>query len=163
MAGQTDDRTANSLTEPGSSCDSQGESHILQSMEDESSGRLDIWLDVACLYKTRSQAQTACKKGKVEVNGSRCKPHRLVRPGDEIRISLPFGYTRIVVVKVIQLTHVSKAEARKLYDDRTPEPTAEEIAARRLQKLSAPAPRPRGSGAPKKGERRRLRRIKEEW
>lgn len=132
-------------------------------MSDESSARLDIWLDIACLFKTRSQAQNACKKGKVEVNGNRSKPHRLIRPGDEIRISLPYGHERIVVVKAIELTHVSKAKARELYEDHTPEPTPEEIAARRLQKLSAPPPRPRGMGAPKKGERRRLRRIKEEW
>ncbi len=132
-------------------------------MNDEASARLDISLDVAPPFKTRSQAQAACKKGKVEVNGNRCKPHRLVRAGDEIRISLPLGQRRIVVVRSIQLTHVSKALARQLYEDHTPEPTAEEIAARRLQKLSAPRPRPRGSGAPKKGERRRLRRVKEEW
>ena len=31
--------------------------------------RLDIWLDVACLYRTRSEAQKACQGGKVEVNG----------------------------------------------------------------------------------------------
>ena len=32
--------------------------------------RLDIWLDVACLFKTRSEAQKACKLGKVTVNGN---------------------------------------------------------------------------------------------
>ena len=30
--------------------------------------RLDVWLDVACLFKTRSLARTACQGGKVEVN-----------------------------------------------------------------------------------------------
>jgi ribosome-associated heat shock protein Hsp15 len=53
--------------------------------------RLDVWLDVSCLYKTRSAAQVACKGGKIEVNGSGAKPHRLLRVGDEIRISRPFG------------------------------------------------------------------------
>ena len=38
--------------------------------------RLDVWLDVACLFKTRSEAQKACRGGKVEVNGQSAKPHR---------------------------------------------------------------------------------------
>ena len=32
--------------------------------------RIDIWLDVACLFKTRSEAQRACKGGKVDLNGA---------------------------------------------------------------------------------------------
>ena len=38
--------------------------------------RLDIWLDVACLCKTRSEAQKACKGGKVEVNGQPAKARK---------------------------------------------------------------------------------------
>ena len=48
--------------------------------------RLDVWLDVACLFRTRSEAQAACRGGKVDVNGNAAKPNRLVRPGDELRI-----------------------------------------------------------------------------
>ena len=29
--------------------------------------RLDVWLDVACLFRTRSEAQKACKGGKIRV------------------------------------------------------------------------------------------------
>ena len=43
------------------------------------SARLDQWLDVACLFKTRSEAQKACKLGKVIVNGQTAKPHRPVK------------------------------------------------------------------------------------
>ncbi len=123
--------------------------------------RLDTWLDVACLFKTRSQAQSACKGGKVEVNGERAKPHRKVRPGDEIRITMGGGWRRIVVVKELAEHHVPRAVARTLYEDRTPPPTPEELELRRLQKLARPPLRARGSGAPKKQERRRLRRLKE--
>ena len=31
--------------------------------------RLDVWLDIACLFRTRSEAQKACKIGRVDVNG----------------------------------------------------------------------------------------------
>jgi predicted rRNA methylase YqxC with S4 and FtsJ domains len=40
--------------------------------------RLDVWLDVACLFKTRSEAKRACEGGKVEVNGENAKPHRVL-------------------------------------------------------------------------------------
>ncbi len=42
--------------------------------------RLDVWLDVACLFKTRSEAQKACRGGKVDVNGQSGKPHRAIPP-----------------------------------------------------------------------------------
>ena len=132
-------------------------------MVSEDSVRLDIWLDVACIFKTRSQAQTACQRGRVEVNGDRGKPHRAVRPGDTIRIRIPGGRRRIIEVLELESTNVSKARARELYADHTPPPTPEEIELRRMQRLSAPQKRVPGSGAPKKRERRDVRRLKEEW
>lgn len=130
-------------------------------MRDSESVRLDIWLDVACIFKSRSQAQAACKMGRVEVNGDSGKPHRAVRPGDTIRISLSGGRKRTIEVVELENTNVPKARARELYIDHTPPPTAEEIELRRMQRLSMPPRRSRGMGAPKKQERRRLRRLKE--
>jgi len=130
-------------------------------MADGTSLRLDIWLDVACIYKSRSQAQTACKNGRVEVNGDHGKPHRAVRPGDEIKISLPGGRKRTIEVVELEFTNVSKVRARELYIDHTPPPTPEEIELRKMQRLSMPSRRSPGMGAPKKQERRRLRRLKE--
>ena len=132
-------------------------------MHEMESLRLDIWLDVACLFKTRSQAQTACKRGRVDVNGQNGKPHRTIRSGDRINISLPGGGKRIVVVKSLTDKHLPKAQARELYDDLTPKPTPEELELRRLQRLSTPTLRDRGAGAPKKKERRQLRHAKENW
>jgi ribosome-associated heat shock protein Hsp15 len=128
---------------------------------DALSVRLDIWLDVACLFKTRSQAQTACKRGRVTVNGDHGKAHRAVRPGDEIRISLPGGRTRIIEVIELESVNVPRARARELYVDHTPPPTPEEIELRKMQRLSMPPRRARGLGAPKKQERRKLRQLKE--
>ena len=123
--------------------------------------RLDIWLDVACIFKTRSQAQTACKRGRVEVNGDHGKPHRAIRPGDRIVIQLTGGHRRILEVVELESTNVSKARARELYVDHTPPPTPEELELRRMQRLSAPPKRAQGAGAPKKRERRDLRRLEE--
>ncbi len=120
------------------------------------SQRLDIWLDVACLFKTRSQAQTACKAGKVDVNEQRGKPNRQIRPGDRLRISRT-GWKQIVEVVGLAEQHLPKAEARKLYVDQTPAPTEEELVVRRLMRdarIHAP------KGAPDKRERRQLRKLK---
>ena len=123
--------------------------------------RLDVWLDVACLFKTRSEAQRACKGGKVDVNGQAAKPHREVKPGDEIEITRPLGRRQRVRVRVLLDEHIPKAQARGMYEDLTPPPTAEEIEARRLAKLARAFARPAPAGAPDKRERRQLRRLKE--
>ncbi len=130
-------------------------------MGGDDSVRLDVWLDVACLFKTRSQAQRACKLGRVEVNGDRGKAHRLVRAGDRLRISMTGGTRRVIEVKAVAEHNLPRAAARELYIDHTPPPSAEELELRRMQRLAAPPRRARGAGAPKKKERRQLRRIKE--
>ena len=135
----------------------------LATMTTDDSVRLDVWLDAACIFKTRSHAQTACKRGRVEVNGDHGKPHRAIRPGDTIRIKIPGGRRRIIEVLELESVNVSRARARELYADHTPPPTAEEIELRKMQRLSAPPKRIQGSGAPKKRERREVRKIKVEW
>jgi ribosome-associated heat shock protein Hsp15 len=122
--------------------------------------RLDIWLDIACLFRTRSEAQKACKLGRVDVNGQPAKPHREVRPGDEIVIARPLGRKQTVVVRGLADRHIPKAEARELYQDRTPPPTAEELEMRQVVKLSRAFDRT-PAVTPDKRERRRIRNLKE--
>jgi ribosome-associated heat shock protein Hsp15 len=121
--------------------------------------RLDVWLDVACLFKTRSEAKRACEGGKVDVNGDNAKPHRMLREGDRIRISRGFGRYQDIVVRIVIEQHVKKSEARALYDDTTPKPTAEEIETRRIERVYRAATR--AAGTPDKRRRRELRRLKE--
>ncbi|HSC28629.1 MAG TPA: S4 domain-containing protein [Vicinamibacterales bacterium] len=123
--------------------------------------RLDVWLDIACLFKTRSEAQKACKSGRVEVQGQPAKPHREIHPGSEIVIRRPLGRRQHVVVRELEDHHVPRARARELYVDITPPPTPEEAEARRMARLARPFMRPAGSGAPDKRERRTIRRLKE--
>jgi ribosome-associated heat shock protein Hsp15 len=121
--------------------------------------RLDVWLDVACLFRTRSEAQKACKSGKITVNGQPAKPHRMLRVGDALVIGRPFGRQQKIVVRGLLDRHVAKAQARELYEDRTPKPSAEEIEARRAERLFRAAITP--PRAPDKRARRTLRRLKE--
>jgi len=120
--------------------------------------RLDVWLDVACLFRTRSEAQKACRGGKVEVNGQSAKPNRRMRAGDELVINRPFGRKQRVRVVGFAAQHLPKAEARGLYEDLTPPPTPEEIEARRLERIYRAATTP--LRAPDKRERRALRKLK---
>lgn len=120
--------------------------------------RLDIWLDVACVFRTRSEAQRACRNGKVDVNGTTAKPHREIRPGDRLTIGRALGRTQLLLVKALADKSIAKAEARLLYDDETPPPTPEEVTMRRLERVfhATMAPKQR----PDKRERRLLRGLK---
>jgi ribosome-associated heat shock protein Hsp15 len=120
--------------------------------------RLDVWLDVSCLFRTRSEAKRACEGGKVDVNGQPGKPHRFVRPGDEVVISRPLGRRQTVIVRALAERSIPKADARQLYEDRTPPPTPQEIEVRRHERMfRAMNPPPR---TPSKRDRREIGKLK---
>jgi ribosome-associated heat shock protein Hsp15 len=120
--------------------------------------RLDVWLDVACIFKTRSEAQKACRGGKVSANGQPAKPNRRLRVGDEIEISRPLGRKQRLKVVALADRHIAKAEARALYEDLSPPPTAEEIEMRRQNRIFHAAMTPLHS--PDKRQRRALRKMR---
>ena len=121
--------------------------------------RLDVWLDVSCLFKTRSEAKRACEGGKVDVNGDHARPNRFIREGDRVRISRGAGRFQDVIVRIILEQHVKKAEARALYDDVTPKPSPEEVEMRRAERAYRAAAT--AAGTPDRRKRRELRRMKE--
>ena len=121
--------------------------------------RIDVWLDIACLYKTRSEAQKACRAGKVTVNGDSVKPHRLLKAGDEIVLTRGQDKQQTVAVLGFAVRHVPKAEARALYEDRTPPPTPAEVEAQLLERLFRRS-NPRPTRAPGRRDQRTLRRMK---
>jgi ribosome-associated heat shock protein Hsp15 len=125
--------------------------------------RIDIWLDVACLFKTRSEAQRACKGGKVDLNGTAARPHREIKPGDVITITRPAGRRQRVVVKALADAHMKRADARLLYEDTTPPPSPEEQTLIDLMRLAGPRRSPRPAATPDRRERRRLREEKERF
>jgi ribosome-associated heat shock protein Hsp15 len=120
--------------------------------------RLDVWLDIACVFRTRSDAQKACRSGKVSVNGQHAKQDRHVRPGDELEISRPFGRKQQLRILALAERHIAKADARLLYEDLTPPPSTDEIATRRLERIYRAAMTP--PRAPDKRQRRAIRRLK---
>jgi ribosome-associated heat shock protein Hsp15 len=128
------------------------------SLPSDDTVRLDVWLDVSCLFKTRSEAQRACKGGKVEVNGQSGKPHRLVHPGDRLTITRPAGARQAIEIVAVAEQSLPRAKARELYVDHTPAPTPEETALRRADRQFRAAQR--ASGVPDKRQRRAIRRLR---
>jgi ribosome-associated heat shock protein Hsp15 len=120
--------------------------------------RLDVWLDIACLFKTRSEAKRACEGGKVDVNGDHAKPNRSIREGDRIRINRGAGRVQDVIVRIVLEQHVRESEARALYDDVTPKPSVEEVERRRQERLYRAAAA--AAGTPDRRRRREIRRFK---
>lgn len=111
------------------------------------------------MFKTRSEAQRACKGGKVVIDGVAAKPHRDVRVGDELHITRPLGRKQIVIIRGLTDVHIARAAARELYDDRTPPPSPVEQEARRLERLFRATALP--TGRPDRRQRRDLRKMKE--
>ena len=63
--------------------------------------RIDKWLWAVRLYKTRSLASEACKKGRIMISNIPVKPSRVLKTGDIIQVKKsPVTYT----YKVLQLT-----------------------------------------------------------
>jgi ribosome-associated heat shock protein Hsp15 len=121
--------------------------------------RLDLWLDVVCLFKTRAEAQKACQAGRVKVNGQVGRASRMLKAGDELRIARGGAGEQIVVVVAFAESHVAKAVARTLYEDKTPPPPPEKVEARRIERLLRQAAGP-APGAPGSRDRRILRKLR---
>lgn len=51
--------------------------------------RVDKWLWTTRIFKTRSIATDACKKGRIAVDGVTVKPSRTVKIGDKISVRKP--------------------------------------------------------------------------
>lgn len=117
--------------------------------------RLDVWLDVSCLFRTRSEAQKACKGGKIDVNGQKAKPQRNIRPEDVVSITRINSIKQQIVVKQLAEKHLPKAEARTLYNDTTPPLSKEEKEFRQILRRIGPT-----TTAPDKRQRRQLRQLK---
>ena len=120
--------------------------------------RLDKWLWAARFFKTRSLATEAVDGGKVDVNGARAKPAKLIGPGDEVRVRVgPHLY--VVKVKDTAERRGPASLARELYDE-TPESAAARERAAEQHRLAATT-FDFDDGRPTKKDRRELRRFKD--
>ena len=75
--------------------------------------RLDKFLKVACIYKTRSSAENAINKGDILLNDRKAKPALIVKVGDILSINFLLKKVKYQVLKISE-KNVSKQEAREM-------------------------------------------------
>ena len=122
----------------------------------ETDVRIDKWLWAARFFKTRSLATEAINGGKIEINGERAKPSRIVRVGDKISVRRgPYEWT-IIVVDTSRLRGAA-AQAQRLYEE-TEESRRKREAALTQLKLERP-PELDIPGRPSKKDRRAIQRF----
>lgn len=119
--------------------------------------RLDKWLWAARFFKTRSLAAEAIGGGKVEINGERAKPSRIVRAGDKLCVRRG-TYEWTVVVKDVSRLRGPSPQAQLLYEEtEASQRKREELVAQ--MKLERP-PEFDSWGRPSKKDRRDIARFK---
>lgn len=124
----------------------------------ESGLRLDKWLWVSRLYRTRTLATESVNGGKVRVNGQSAKPARLLRAGDEVSL-LRGSEPMTVIVRGMTGQRVAAKDVPALYEE-TAESRATREALRAQRALTGPAGYA-GKGRPDKHARRALQRLRE--
>ena len=116
--------------------------------------RIDTWLKVARIFKTRTQAARACRSGRISVNGQPAKSHRLLSPGDRIEL-VQQQWKRILIVAELRNRPVPKAQAQTLYEDKSPpRPQRDPVSDLLKQPFMV---REKGKGRPTKRDRRQIR------
>ena len=114
--------------------------------------RIDKWLWAVRLFKTRSLAAEACKKGKVLVQNTTAKPSRNVKAGDIVQIKRnPILYS----FKVLALSE-NRMNAKLVPEFMANVTTPDQLELIELGKLASASGRDRGAGRPTKKERRDL-------
>jgi ribosome-associated heat shock protein Hsp15 len=120
-------------------------------MTEKEKVRIDKWLWAVRIYKTRTLAAEACKKGRIIINGLEVKPSHEVKKGEIIFIrKLPVIYT--IRVKDLLHNRQSAQRVKEYLEDLT---SPEELEKLKLNDLLF-YKREKGTGRPTKKERRLL-------
>lgn len=117
-----------------------------------SEARIDKWLWAVRIFKTRTIAAEACKKGRITINGSQIKPSRMIKPGEVIQVrKSPITYS-FKVLQAIEKRVGAKLVPEVMENVTTPD----QYELLELSKISGFVDRARGTGRPTKKDRRSL-------
>jgi ribosome-associated heat shock protein Hsp15 len=118
--------------------------------------RIDKWLWAARFYKTRGLAADAVDGGKVQVNGERVKPAKVLKTGDTLAIRNGHFAWQITVLALSE-RRGSATEASKLYSEsgQSRREREEKSALLKVERQSNPFP----GGRPTKRQRRQIIRF----
>ena len=128
--------------------------------ESQKTIRLDKWLKIARIIKTRNQAAEACEQGRVKVNDQVAKPAKVLKIGDTISVKYKWRSRIFDVLDIVQKS-IKAEEARKLY--REHELSVEEQQEEDIRSLfyqAAKSHRPKYKGRPTKKERREMEKFR---
>jgi ribosome-associated heat shock protein Hsp15 len=114
--------------------------------------RLDLWLWAARFHRTRSLAKQAVETGKVEVDGQRAKPARMLRGGESLRIDRA-GELHEVIVLGLSGNRGPASAAQTLYSE------SEASRARRAELRAQRSAERAGYHAPEHKPDKRARRL----
>lgn len=121
--------------------------------------RIDKWLWAVRIFKSRTQATTSCKNGKIKINNKAAKPSSQVVIGDELSVRKN-GFDLTFLVKGIIKKRVSATLAAPCYEDLTPDSEKNKYKDWYVGKAAAER-REKGMGRPTKRERREIDIYKE--
>ena len=117
--------------------------------------RIDKWLKMARIIKSRDEAARACDLGRVKLNGYQAKPSKEVKIRDEIVVKVENVY-RTLTIKELPVRGLSGKEAKLVYDEKTPELPPEVIELMKLQAAENRRRQREMKGRPTKKTRREL-------
>ncbi len=114
--------------------------------------RVDKYLFAMRLYKTRTIAADACKKGRVTMGGAQLKPARTFHVGDVFSVRKgPITYT----YRILQLSE-NRLGARLVPDYLQDITAPDQLELLELARLAGQTGRDRGTGRPTKKDRREI-------
>jgi ribosome-associated heat shock protein Hsp15 len=125
-------------------------------MEPADEKRIDKWLWSVRVFKTRSLAADACKKGRVTINDNQVKPAKDVRIGDTVTVRKPPVVYTFKVLGIPSNRVGAKLIATYL-ENITPQSELDKL---NPDFMAFSGIRERGAGRPTKKERRTLDEIK---
>lgn len=114
--------------------------------------RIDKWLWSARIFKTRSQAAEACKKGRVSMQGTLLKPSKMVKEGEVVSVRKPPITFSFKILKAIE-KRVGAKLVPEVYENVTPKDQYELL---EMSRISGFIDRAKGTGRPTKKDRREL-------
>lgn len=120
--------------------------------------RIDKWLWCMRVFKTRTIATEACKKGRVIINGSPVKPSRMVKVGEVVEVKKP-PITYTFKVLAISNGRLGAKLVPEYLENLTPQSQYELL---EMSRISGFVDRSKGLGRPTKREGRELAKFREE-
>ena len=120
--------------------------------------RIDKWLWAMRVFKTRTIATEACKKGRVMMGGVPVKPSRSIKEGDVIEVRKP-PVTYTFKVKATTQNRLGARLVPDYLENLTPQSQYDLL---EMTRISGFVDRRKGMGRPTKRDSREMSRVKED-